>query len=141
MTMRPAGCLRRGAAFGPSIDPHEPSLDPHESHAGVGDRTRSCRVRGGPLPPAPSPLRGVGENFGASSNVGRDTPRGRHLHPLRRRPVPVFWAFEIPLAYVLAVKLGMGPSGAFWAITIAFSSLAIVSGLIFRRGRWKSKVL
>jgi putative MATE family efflux protein len=53
----------------------------------------------------------------------------------------VFWALEIPLAYLLAVTLGMGPSGAFWAITIAFSSLAIVSGLIFRLGRWKSKVL
>ena len=53
----------------------------------------------------------------------------------------VFWAFEIPLAYVLAVSLGMGPLGAFWAITIAFSSLAVVSGLLFRRGRWKAKVV
>jgi putative MATE family efflux protein len=53
----------------------------------------------------------------------------------------VFWAFEIPLAYVLAITLGMGPTGAFWAITIAFSSLAVVSGLIFRRGKWKTKVV
>jgi putative MATE family efflux protein len=53
----------------------------------------------------------------------------------------VFWAFEIPLAYLLAVRMGMGPTGAFWAITIAFSSLAVVSGLIFRRGRWKAKVV
>lgn len=53
----------------------------------------------------------------------------------------VFWAFEIPLAYLLAVTLGMGPLGAFWAITIAFSILAVVSGLIFRLGRWKTKVV
>jgi len=53
----------------------------------------------------------------------------------------VFWAFEIPLAYVLAVPLGMGPLGAFLSITIAFSSLAVVSGLLFRRGGWKTKVV
>ncbi|HEX6040076.1 MATE family efflux transporter [Longimicrobium sp.] len=53
----------------------------------------------------------------------------------------VFWAFEIPLAYVLSNTLGMGPVGAFWAITIAFSSLAVVSWLIFRRGRWKTKLV
>jgi putative MATE family efflux protein len=51
----------------------------------------------------------------------------------------VFWVLEIPLAYLLAVTLGMGPTGAFWAITISFSSLAVVSGLIFRRGAWKAK--
>jgi Na+-driven multidrug efflux pump len=53
----------------------------------------------------------------------------------------VFWMFEIPLAYVLAVPLGMGPLGAFLAITIAFSTLAVVSGLLFRRGKWKTKVV
>jgi putative MATE family efflux protein len=51
----------------------------------------------------------------------------------------VFWLWEIPLAYVLAVHLGMGPSGVFWSITIAFSTLAIVSAVIFRRGHWKTR--
>jgi putative MATE family efflux protein len=51
----------------------------------------------------------------------------------------VFWLWEIPLAYVLAVHLGLGPSGVFWSITIAFSTLAIVSALIFRRGHWKTR--
>lgn len=53
----------------------------------------------------------------------------------------VFWLFEIPLAYLLAHSAGFGPTGAFWAITVAFSSLAVVSGLLFRRGRWKTKVV
>jgi putative MATE family efflux protein len=53
----------------------------------------------------------------------------------------VFWAFEIPLAYLLAHTLGFGPTGAFWAITLSFSLLAVVSGLIFRRGKWKAKVV
>lgn len=53
----------------------------------------------------------------------------------------VFWLFEIPLAYVLAYHVGMGPHGAFWAITIAFSVLAVVSAILFKRGKWKLKVV
>jgi Na+-driven multidrug efflux pump len=53
----------------------------------------------------------------------------------------IFWIFEIPLAYLLAYRFGMGPHGVFWAITIAFSVLAIVSALLFRRGKWKTKVV
>jgi putative MATE family efflux protein len=50
-----------------------------------------------------------------------------------------FWAWQIPLAWLLAIKLGMGPQGVFIAMTVAFSTLAIVSGIIFRRGAWKSQ--
>jgi len=51
----------------------------------------------------------------------------------------VFWLWEIPLAWVLAVRLGLGTRGVFLAITIAFSTLAVVGGLLFRRGKWKEK--
>jgi Na+-driven multidrug efflux pump len=50
-----------------------------------------------------------------------------------------FWVFELPFAYVTAHHLGWGPNGVFVAMTVSFSSLAVVSGLIFRRGRWKLK--
>lgn len=53
----------------------------------------------------------------------------------------VFWLWEIPLAYVLGVALGWGPQGVFISMTIAFSTLAVVSGLVFRRGRWKTRVV
>jgi Na+-driven multidrug efflux pump len=53
----------------------------------------------------------------------------------------VFWLWEIPLAYVLAIKFGLGPRGVFLAITIAFSTLALVSAYVFRKGRWKTKVV
>lgn len=53
----------------------------------------------------------------------------------------VFWLWELPLAYVLAIVFGLGPRGVFLAITIAFSTLAIVSALFFRRGKWKEKVV
>lgn len=53
----------------------------------------------------------------------------------------VFWLFEIPLAYILAYRFGFGPQGVFWAITIAFSVLAVAAALLFRRGKWKLKVV
>ena len=51
--------------------------------------------------------------------------------------VLVFWMWEIPLAWVLARPLGMGPEGAFVAVAVAFSTLAVVSAVLFRRGRWR----
>ena len=49
-----------------------------------------------------------------------------------------FWAWQIPLAWFLAIRLEMGPIGVFIAMTVAFSTLAVVSGVIFRRGWWKT---
>src|SRR5256885_3904663 len=50
-----------------------------------------------------------------------------------------FWLWEIPLAYVLAVHGKLGPFGVALAVTIAFSTVAVVSALLFRRGRWKER--
>jgi len=50
-----------------------------------------------------------------------------------------FLLFEIPLAYALAIPMGMHSSGVYWAIAIAESLIAAVSVLLFRRGRWKEK--
>ena len=52
-----------------------------------------------------------------------------------------FWLWEIPLAYALAIWLDLGPQGVYVAITIAFSSLAVVSAVLFRRGRWKTRAV
>jgi putative MATE family efflux protein len=51
----------------------------------------------------------------------------------------VFWLWEIPLASLLAFTFKMGPRGVFLAVTIAFSTLAVVSVFVFRRGRWKTR--
>src|SRR2546426_3391180 len=53
----------------------------------------------------------------------------------------VFWLWELPLAWALAVKLGIGPRGAFLAVAVAFSTLAVAAAAIFRRGRWKQVVV
>ncbi len=49
----------------------------------------------------------------------------------------VFWLFEVPLAWILAYHFGMKAHGVFWAITIAFSVLAVASAILFKRGKWK----
>ena len=48
-----------------------------------------------------------------------------------------FWLWEIPLAWMLAFPFAMGPNGVFIAMTVSFSTLAVVSAILFRRGRWK----
>jgi putative MATE family efflux protein len=49
----------------------------------------------------------------------------------------IFWLWEIPLAYCLAITLHFGPRGVFAAVAIAFSTFAVAAVLLFRRGRWK----
>ena len=50
-----------------------------------------------------------------------------------------FWLFEIPLAYWLAIPLHMRSNGAFFAIAIAETSMAIASAILFKQGRWKKQ--
>jgi Na+-driven multidrug efflux pump len=51
----------------------------------------------------------------------------------------VFWLWEIPLAWWLARRTALGAQGVFIALTVAYSSLAVVSVVLFRRGTWKTK--
>jgi MATE family, multidrug efflux pump len=50
-----------------------------------------------------------------------------------------FWLWELPVAYALAHLLGFGATGVFWSIAVAYSTMALVSVVLFRRGRWKQK--
>lgn len=50
-----------------------------------------------------------------------------------------FWLFQIPLGYVLAKQMEMGPTGVFIAIPVAETCIAIAAFFIFRRGKWKQK--
>ncbi len=52
-----------------------------------------------------------------------------------------FWFVKIPIAYVLADVLHIGPRGVFLAITIAYSAQAVGGWVLFRRGRWKTKTV
>src|SRR5579863_55046 len=50
-----------------------------------------------------------------------------------------FWLFEIPLAYWLALPMGMRSNGVFFSIAIAESAMAAASAILFRQGKWKQK--
>ena len=52
-----------------------------------------------------------------------------------------FWLFEIPLAYWLAIHLGMHSSGVYWSIVVAEAVIAAASIVLFRRGRWKQRMI
>lgn len=48
-----------------------------------------------------------------------------------------FWLFQIPLAYLLAKYLEMGPTGVFIAIPTAEAGIAVAAYILFKKGKWK----
>jgi putative MATE family efflux protein len=50
-----------------------------------------------------------------------------------------FWVVQIPLAWLLAEPIMLGPNGVFWAIVVSESLLTVLSVVVFRRGKWKSQ--
>ncbi|MEP6673514.1 MAG: MATE family efflux transporter [Ferruginibacter sp.] len=48
-----------------------------------------------------------------------------------------FWLFQIPLAYILAKTFDLGPTGAYLAVPISETAIAVAAFIIFKRGRWK----
>lgn len=78
---------------------------------------------------------GLGMVMESSFNGAGDTWTPTYIN------LVVFWLVEIPLAYSLAVHFGWGPVGVFWAITLAFSLLAVTAALLFKRGKWKLKTV
>ncbi len=49
-----------------------------------------------------------------------------------------YWILELPLAYVLGVQFEMGPAGIYLAIAISVAVLAVMSIIVFQRGKWKT---
>jgi putative MATE family efflux protein len=50
-----------------------------------------------------------------------------------------FWIVQIPMAYLLAIHLSYGPSGAFTAIPVADVVFTLIAFVLFRRGAWKTQ--
>jgi Na+-driven multidrug efflux pump len=50
----------------------------------------------------------------------------------------VFWVLELPLAWVLSHGGGLEATGVFMSMAIAYSMLAVVSAVLFGKGRWKT---
>ena len=52
-----------------------------------------------------------------------------------------FWVFEIPFAYFLALQLGAGEQGVYWAIVGAESMAGLIAIALFKRGTWKTRMV
>ena len=49
-----------------------------------------------------------------------------------------FWLFQVPLAYLLAIGFHLKETGAFIAIPVAETMIALISWYYFRKGKWKT---
>jgi putative MATE family efflux protein len=49
-----------------------------------------------------------------------------------------FWAFQIPLAYFLSKGLNLNATGAFIAIPVAETCIALLAWYFFKKGKWKT---
>ncbi len=52
-----------------------------------------------------------------------------------------YWILQIPLAWLLAFKFGLGQTGVFIAIAVAQAVLALLAAVWFRAGRWKTLIV
>ena len=50
-----------------------------------------------------------------------------------------YWAWQIPVAWMLAVPLGLGPGGVYLAIVGTGVLMGAIYLVLFRRGRWKQQ--
>ncbi len=49
-----------------------------------------------------------------------------------------FWAIQIPLAWLLALRLDWQAAGVFWAVFVSETSVGLFTLWLFSRGGWKS---
>ena len=52
-----------------------------------------------------------------------------------------YWLWQLPLAYTLAHVLDLGPTGVYLAVALTAVTWTIIGVTLFRRGRWKTRVV
>lgn len=75
---------------------------------------------------------GIGMVLAQSLNGAGDTLTPTYIN------IVSFFLVQIPLAYILANPLKMGPTGVFIAIVLGDTIMTILSIFVFRRGKWKT---
>ena len=72
--------------------------------------------------------------FGAFQGAG-------HTTPVMVVNVVRLWGIRIPASWLMAVALGMGPIGLWWAMNLSNVLAAVVAFIWFLRGDWKRAVI
>jgi Na+-driven multidrug efflux pump len=52
-----------------------------------------------------------------------------------------FWVCQIPLAWLLAFHTSLGPRGVFVSVVVSDTVLALLSIMLFRRGKWQKTMV
>ncbi len=81
------------------------------------------------------PMFAFGMTLTQSFNGAGDTATPTRIN------IGVFWMFEIPLAWLLATQTPMGADAIFVSVLAAYTLLAVVSSIMFKRGRWRTRVV
>ena len=76
--------------------------------------------------------------FGYTMVISRSLNAAGHVHVVTLLYILMFYIIQLPLAYVLGIKAGMGSKGIFGAILLSEIVLAVCCILIFKKGKWKS---
>ena len=79
------------------------------------------------------PMFAFGMTLTQSFNGAGDTATPTRIN------IGVFWLFEIPFAWLLAEHTGLGAEAIFASVLAAYSLLALVSSVMFKRGRWRTR--
>lgn len=79
------------------------------------------------------PLYAAGMCFEGAFNGSGDTWTPARLNFM------CLWMGQIPIAWLLAKTLGLGPVGAVISVPAAYSLLAVWSWFLFKRGKWKTQ--
>ena len=53
----------------------------------------------------------------------------------------VYWVVQLPLAFILAIRFHFGPKGAYYGILVAEVLLALIGIYVFKKGKWKEKIV
>ncbi|MCK4305381.1 MAG: MATE family efflux transporter [Candidatus Eisenbacteria sp.] len=64
-----------------------------------------------------------------------------HTVPVMVLNLSRLWVIRIPAAFLLAIVLGMGPTGLWWAMFLSNTLTAIAAFIWFSTGTWKRKVI
>jgi len=65
---------------------------------------------------------------------------GGDTKPVMILNVTRLWGMRVPLSFLLAITLGWGPSGIWWAMFASNLIIAVAGFLWLKRGTWLRKI-